>query len=356
MESEKPAVTSLPSMARLLDSVATKDKGSAANPKEPALSGVIEPSVPRKLGHPRKDEQQTNLRKNPADKMDVQGDFFFAPVFYDISAKDSRGIMDVAPFKLSKNKKRQSTTIRYELGEGFIEVSSGNAGMASVWDYDIVLMAISYLTEAMNRYREGKGEKPPQVFRPHVSDVLKFCRRDNGGTQKKTIVDALERLSTTHVKIERVETIKGKKKIVNQGDNLIGPYKTISSASTKKVEFIEFKVPDWVYDEITKGDSPDVLTVHPDYFLIEPGVARFIYRLARRSAGKDSAEWNFRTIYERSGSESSFGEFCRLVRKAITANDLPEYHLSESDGNSGPKLAMVHRAVLDSWKISGGKV
>ena len=58
--------------------------------------------------------------------------------------------------------------IRYDLPDGgYVEVSSGHYGMASVWDYDLVLMAISHLTESMNRYREGRGEKPGRVYKPN---------------------------------------------------------------------------------------------------------------------------------------------------------------------------------------------
>ncbi|WP_265298256.1 replication initiator protein A [Verminephrobacter eiseniae] len=87
--------------------------------------------------------------------------------------------------------------------------SSSEAGMASVWDYDIVLMAISHLTDAMNRYREGRGEKPSRIFWPHVSEILKFCRRSDGGRQYEEIEGALKRLGTTFV--EMVTQAKGKR-------------------------------------------------------------------------------------------------------------------------------------------------
>ena len=102
------------------------------------------------------------------------------PLLYDVATKDSRSIMDVAVFRLSKDKKRPNETIRYTRPDGYVEVVSGDAGMASVWDYDIVLMAISHLTDAMNLYRQGRGEKPSRIFRPHVVEILKFCRRGEG--------------------------------------------------------------------------------------------------------------------------------------------------------------------------------
>lgn len=293
--------------------------------------------------------KQPGRSRRKAAIADAQGDFF-TPMLYDVGTRDSRGVMDVAVFRLSKREKRENAVIRYELPDGHVIVTSGPQGMASVWDYDIVLMAVSHLTEAMNRYRDGKGEKPSQTFKPHVGDVLKFCRKDNGGNQKDAVVGALERLSTTHVAIERKVMIGGKLKIVNSGESLIGGgYRTISNAK-KKLEFVEFKIADWMYDEITKGARPDVLTVHPDYFLRESGIARFIYRLARKAAGRDMARWSFRLLFERSGSTGTLKEFTRGIRELIAADDLPEYSLAEEPGKEGPILAIVHRAQADKWK------
>lgn len=77
--------------------------------------------------------------------------------------------------------------------------------------------------------------------------------------------------------------------------------------------------------------------------MIEPGIGRFVYRLARRAAGKGEAKWSFRTIYERSGSTGQFKDFSRHLRKIIASNDLPEYDLREERGQSGPLLIMTYR-------------
>jgi len=244
---------------------------------------------------------------------------------------------------LSKKDRRAGEVIHYTLPDGHVTVSAGAAGMASVWDYDLVLMAVSHLTEAMNRYREGKGEKPGRVFRPHVADVLKFCRRADGGKQKDDLVETCIRLNTTHVAVQRTRKAKnGRTVTVSEGEALISRYKVIKSESGKP-EYIEIELADWMFREITEGKNPDVLTVHPDYFLIDPGIGRFVYRLARRAAGRGQAKWAFQTIYERSGSAGTFKEFCRILRKIIEANDLPEYRLTEEPGQAGPLLVMSHR-------------
>jgi hypothetical protein len=98
-----------------------------------------------------------------------------------------------------------------------------------------------------------------------------------------------------------------------------------------------------MFRELTAGKNPDVLTVHPDYFLIDPGLGRFVYRLARRAAGKGQARWSFKILFERSGSTGTFKKFVFILRKLIIANDLPEYVLSEEVGQVGPLLRMRHQ-------------
>ncbi len=302
------------------------------------------------LGEAIAKQEQSASRKVPASsvrqppKAESQPDFF-APALYDVGTKDSRSIMDVAVFRLSKKDKRPGDIIRYDMPDGFVQVSAGPAGMASVWDYDIVLMAVSHLTASVDRWRTGKGDKPSRVFRPNVADILKFCRRGDGGKQHDDLVAALTRLSTTHVAVERTRKNRSGRVItVSEGEALISRYRVVSGADTGKVDAVEIELPDWIYREVVEMDRPDVLTVHPDYFLIEPGVARFLYRLARRAAGKGQAIWSFRTIYEHSGSAGTFKEFSRMLRKLIEANDLPEYVIAEQQGQSGPMLVMEHRS------------
>lgn len=287
-----------------------------------------------------KSDPPATIRQPP--KGDEQPDFF-VPALYDIGGRDSRSIMDVAVFRLSKKEKRAGEVIRYDLPDGYVQVSAGEAGMASVWDYDIVLMAVSHLTESMNRYREGRGNKPGRVFRPHVAEILKFCRRSDGGRQKDELVDALLRLNTTHVAMERRRKGKnGRVVIESTGQALISDYKVVSSANGKP-ESVEIELPRWLYEEVCEAQNPDVLTVHPNFFLIEPGIGRFLYRLARRAAGKGTAKWAFQTIYDRSGSTGEFKKFCFTLRKIIEADELPEYTLREEPGQSGPQLVMRHR-------------
>ena len=296
----------------------------------------------------RKQQAETtrsNIRKPPA--ADCQPDFF-VPTLYDVGARDSRSIMDVAVFRLSKRDKRAGEVIHYELTDGYVEVKAGPDGMASVWDYDLVLMMVSHMTEAMNRYREGKGEKPGRDYRPHISDILKFCRRGDGGRQAEEVEGALDRLKGTTIKNVRERPSPNGQRIMREveAEGLISSYKVVSRTDNGKIAAVEIEAPRWLHQEITEGKRPEVLTVHPDYFLIEPGIGRFIYRQARRAAGKNQAVWAFQTLYERSGSAGTLKKFTFTLRKLIEINDLPEYHLEEDQGQNGPLLVMTNRTWL----------
>jgi len=319
-------------------------QAEAANRNSKSVSPPIDAAPPNAEKN-KPSEPVASLRRKP--KGDQQAGFF-VPTRYDIGTRDSRRVMDVALFRLSKKNLRANSRITYDLPDGYVTVTSGAYGMASVWDYDLVLMAVSHLNEAMNRFREGKGEKPGPSFRPHVGEVLKFCQRENGGKQKDSIVGTLERLGSTFVSIERKKKIENRPVTINEGENLIAKFSTTTNDETGKLEFIEIKLADWMYREVTEGKTPDVLTVHPDYFLIESGIGRFLYRLARRAAGQTCATWSFRTLYERSGSTSQFFEFSRMLRGLIKANHLPEYELIETKGKTGPMLSMVHRSMGDA--------
>src|SRR5690606_20298802 len=78
----------------------------------------------------------------PAPANDNQPDFF-VPSLYDIPVKDGVDLMDVAVFRLSKRHQRKGDVLRYQLHGAQVEVTAGGYGMASVWDYDLVLMCIS---------------------------------------------------------------------------------------------------------------------------------------------------------------------------------------------------------------------
>lgn len=91
--------------------------------------------------------------------------------------------------------------------------------------------------------------------------------------------------------------------------------------------------------------------MHPDYFLMTPGLGRFVYRLARQAAGRNVARWSFRLIHERSGSQGTFKRCTFELRELIKADDLPEYELTEEAGQDGPMLVMRYRGTAPALSV-----
>jgi plasmid replication initiation protein len=87
------------------------------------------------------------------------------------------------------------------------------------------------------------------------------------------------------------------------------------------------------------------VTVPPEYFALTSGLERWLYRLARRHAGKQPAGWRFtmRQLHERSGSSQSLTDFARDLRKVIGRNRLPEYHVEIGKGQRGDELVVMVR-------------
>ncbi len=285
------------------------------------------------------------LREAPDDDTQLM---FFVPTVYDAPIKDDVHLMDVAPFALGKT--ARFGVIRYELKDSLITIEGGyETGLATVFDYDIFLNMVSHLAEEVRRFRleTEKGLRPSlpaKVYRPSVAHILKFCRREDGGRQYEEVEAALRRLGMTTITVTNMAG--GKRREVDTRP-LIGEYRVVSKTAKGKVDEVEITIPDWVYTSVVKNDKAlPLLTVNPDYFLISSGLARFIYRLARKAAGKDTATYSVAELKKRSGSQQEFRYFLRDLRELVVRTQafaMPDYDLELNDHRSGPSLTMRYR-------------
>ena len=285
------------------------------------------------------------LRAAPDDDAQLM---FFVPTLYDAPIKDDVNLMDVAPFSLSKNTRKG--VIHYELKDSLITIEGGaETGLATVFDYDIFLNMVSYLAEEVRRFRqnEAKGLRPslpPKVYRPSSAHILKFCRRSDGAKAYQDLEAALARLRQTNI---QVVNLSGGKRREVEGRPLLGEYRIVSRTGADKIDLIEMTIPDWVYTTVVRSENTlPLLTMHEDYFLISSGVGRFLYRLARKAAGKNEARYSAKEIYKRSGSAQEYRKFLYDLRQFVErtkAFPLPDYDLSLHDGKDSPILLMKRR-------------
>lgn len=320
-----------------------------------ALQGLADAirteEVSRVVRHelPAPQRQSRMSRHPPSDDAQLM---FFVPSVHDAPLKDDFNLMDIAPFSLSKTS--GEGVIRYELKDSIITVEGGaEVGLATAYDYDIVINMISYLAEATRLYRidEHKGLRPnlpPRVYRPAAAEILKFCRRELGGKQYEDLEKALDRLAATRIRITNLKNGAGKReRRETESFPMIGRYKVVSRTSQDRIDLVEIEIPEWVYDGVVKADGkPTILTLNPDYFLIARPIAKFIYRLARKAAGEGEAFYSVKELHKRSGSKLPERKFRQAIEGIVTAaaiKPLPDYDLTLEEGAHDLILRMRKR-------------
>jgi len=285
---------------------------------------IKDPKLAAKLKRLSRNYRQASQGDKPLD--------VFVPTLADISSKDDYSLMDIAVFGLGK--KPRFKPIEHDLNDAHITVSgSTKYGMATIFDYDIFLYIVSYLTREMERCKDEvkrghDASLPARKISPPVTELLKFCQRDDGGRNYKQLEKALERLSTTKILIKEKREGKSHRRIGMF--SLIGDYEIVKATRTGNISKLVIAIPDWVYDGVVRPTKPTVLTFDNDYFLLSQGYHRFLHRLARKAAGKTTATYSLETLYERSGSTRPFRSFKADVKKAIEAlkeAPLPDYHV-----------------------------
>ncbi len=296
------------------------------------------------------DEDQSPYRDPPA--KDEQPDFF-VPMLAEVSPKDDISLLDVSPYGLSKKvrKGEKKGIIEYKLKDAEITITSDvKFGLATIFDYDIVLYMISYLSAEAEKWRKAGAkdkDKPKRKCRVDTYDILKFCRRGDGARQYQEIEEVIDRVTSTKIKI--VKTDGASKRRNAEWFPLVDGAKVVSETNTGKVSTLDMGVPDWIYQGVVT-EKPTLLALDPKYFLITRPLARFLYRLARKTAGNTDAHYTMRQLYERSGSTREFKKFSYDIRKIIDASPetpLPEYDFSYERNRNNTVVHMIRRQDIE---------
>ncbi len=304
--------------------------------------------VKRVIAHETSSVPSSTFREPPPDDSQLM---FFVPTVHDAPIKDDVNLMDVAPFSLSKTVRHG--VIRYELKDALITIEGGaESGLVNAYDYDIFIHMVSHLASQMRDYRhaEAKGLRPslpPRTYRPSLAEILKFCRREQGGRQFVDLERALDRLQGTRYKITNLTSNNTRR--AAESFPLIGRYKVVSRTKNDRPDEVEIDIPDWVYSGVVSTrESPSILTLSPDYFLLQKPLARYIYRLARKATGTSGfAEYGLDTLHHRSGSPMPFRKFRESMMEIVAATaekPLPDFDIQIIPAKGGgEKLRMTTR-------------
>jgi plasmid replication initiation protein len=232
--------------------------------------------------------------------------------------RDVIPLMERPFFSLSKTRSRP---ISYESPDGRIWISvEAEAGqsLATIWDADLLIYATSLL--AANRRAQ-----PDAVVRGRAHDLLRTIGRNVGGRQYGQLRAALDRLCQTRVHTN------------------LGPLGK-ATAETHTFSFIErweitaggelaIRLPEWLHEAIA---SNRILAISPNYFALSGGFERFLYKVARKHAGRQESGWTvtMHTLFAKSGSVGTLARFNFEIARLVQSNSLPDYDLSWVEGRS----------------------
>ena len=230
--------------------------------------------------------------------------------------RDLIEIMEVPFLALSKNRK---SPILYESSDGTRKVKvTRHTGhfLASIYDWDVILFVASKMQKILN----DMSDIPPRSMIVPRHELLKAIHRRNGKKTDTDLEKTLSRLQLTGIET----TIRNEDYKYKAGFGFIDSWRY---TERKDVKEIEITLSQWLYDGICAKGS--LLKVDPTYFKLTSGLKRFLYRTARKHAGKNKDGWRFtvETLYEKSGSEREFKKFKSDLKIAIKENNIPEYEL-----------------------------
>ncbi len=262
----------------------------------------------------------------------------------DMSIKEDLSLIDHALFVLSKRKTGDDTPLVYEFDGGSITVVGTSLhGIATIFDYDIVLYMCSHLAREMEKVKKIANDKskginnpklPPRYIDIDTDDFLRFAQKTPGGARYEAMRDSLSRLKTTTVCIKQESGGYRRSGMFSY----VGEYTIVEESNTKVrksgkgrgVVKARVVIPNWIYDGIVRCEKPSVLTLHREYFSISSSVMRVLYRYAKRYGGLtgpiDVPVDEFHRI---SGSGNSLKEFTKQLKKILAKQpDLEEYAFS----------------------------
>jgi plasmid replication initiation protein len=239
-------------------------------------------------------------------------DFFVADLL-DWAVKDDRHSMEHPMFSLSK--KPDHRVRHYERNGTHVTIKPGADGMATIWDKDILIYAISQLVEALNQ-----GRPISRTVRLTAYDVLVVTNRGTGGRAYDLLAAAFERLKGTVIQTDiRTNGLRQR-----EGFNIIDHWKIIErNPANSRMVAIEITLSEWLYNAAV---GREVLTLNRDYFRLDGGLERRLYELARKHCGHQT-KWtvSLDLLHQKTGSQASLKKFRELVKKAAAGNDLPDY-------------------------------
>lgn len=317
--------------------------------KEPPVATLVanEEVVLEKYNEAEQSPPQSNkASKNKVPKKKTE----IAPYVMD----PIRDVIDLMEFPFLALSKDRTNPIVYESPDKTKKVIiSGHRGhfLASIYDWDIILVVAGQIQKALN----NGSDVPSRKITVPRHELLKALHKHDGKKERKDLEKSLARLQLTGIDT----TVNNKDFRHRSGFGFIENWGYLERKNNREMRIVRITLSEWLYELCCTQGA--LLKTEQSYFELTSGLKRFLYRTARKHAGKNKDGWTFtvKTLYEKSGSEGSFKLFKNKIKKIVKKSNIPEYTLEwiEEDGKSSIlfKRSMLYELDRLADKIEKGE-
>ena len=220
-------------------------------------------------------------------------------------------------FSLAKQKRIKP--IEHRFADSWVKIT-GNPkhGIATIFDNDVLIFVIAQYMAHLNN--KNITQAPGRRFLFTGYEFFQFTGKKRfGGQRYADLWKSLERLHNTFVETN----IRLENSSRNHSFNWLSEIKqTMVNGRHRGYEIV---IPEWLYTSVVNHKL--VLTLDDGYFDIKGGLERWLYLFARKTSGWQAGGWSesISSIYQKSGSKSSFSEFKRQLGKILQKKSILGY-------------------------------
>jgi plasmid replication initiation protein len=254
-----------------------------------------------------------------------QQDLFICDVA-DAVLKDIIPQMEHPFYSLSKKPEMQVR--RYEHNGNWLEVTPSFKGLATIYDKDILIYAISQIMAKLN-----DGKPIGRQVRINCHELLIFTNRGTAGKDYQSLCEGIDRLAGTRIRTN-IKHANDEEEYSNFGLIDQGSIRRKNGLDGRLLH-VDLTISDWVFNAIR---NKAVLTLNRDYFRLRKPIERRIYEIARKHCGQQK-KWtiSLTLLHKKSGSQGLLKKFRLNVKNIAESNHLPDYLITfdtESDNVS----------------------
>lgn len=254
---------------------------------------------------------------------DTTPDLFDSPLHGKV--RGQRGIMAYPFFHLGKSAPAREV-LHYDDGQVRIEVAPGPAGIATIYDKDLILYIASLMAEKLRRGELRPDDpRPDREFTFTAHDFFRVAGRDTAGKAYDRLLQMLRRLQGTQVRTN----------IEMAGEGTDGVFSWIDAVNTryrrnvrgeKELVSVSVTLCAWLYRGILSDTR--LLTFADEYFDLAP-LERRLYEIAK-AEDVDEAGWSIgiEDLHARVGTRGLLRHFGQFLAEVEQTQRLIEFDIA----------------------------